>query len=95
MSRSDSLTHVIFNSFTGTGHVPRMEGVDISMNDLDQLALTEDFQREHPNIVPSLNSIRWMIRHRHQNGLSEAKAVVKRGGRWYVHSGRFSAWMVD
>ncbi len=65
------------------------------MGDLNQISLAEEFQREYPNIVPSLNAIRWMIRQRHQNGLSDAGAVVKRAGRWYVHSGKFAEWMLD
>ncbi len=72
-----------------------MDGVELPMNDLNQFALAEEFQREYPNIVASLHSLRWLIRHREFNGLSASGAVVKRGGRWYVHSGRFSNWMLN
>ncbi len=65
------------------------------MSDLDQIHLAEDFQRKYPNIVPNLNSLRWMIRHRNQNGLSQAGAIMKRQGRWYVHTGKFSEWMLN
>ena len=65
------------------------------MNDLTEFSLIPDFQRKYPNIAPNEDSIRWKIRHRDLNGLSEAKAVVKRQGRWYIHAGRFASWMLN
>lgn len=64
------------------------------MSELAQFALLSDFQQDNPNIARSLESLRWMIRHRNQNGLSESGAVVKRQGRWYVHESRFANWML-
>ena len=64
------------------------------MIDLSEFSLIADFQKAHPNIVRNVESLRWMIRHRDQNGLSKSGAVVKRQGRWYVHAGRFADWMV-
>jgi len=65
------------------------------MNDLNEFSLIPDFQRNNPNIAPNEDSLRWKIRHRDQNGLSRAKAVVKRQGRWYIHAGRFASWMLN
>ena len=63
------------------------------MNELGQFSLLADFQQANPNIVRNVESLRWMVRHRDQNGLSKSGAVVKRQGRWYVHAGRFADWM--
>ena len=63
------------------------------MNDLYEFSTISEFQRQYPNIARNEDSIRWKIRHRDQNGLSRAGAVVKRQGRWYIHAGRFAAWM--
>ena len=65
------------------------------MNELAEFALLSDFQRSNPNIAPSIDSLRWIVRHRDQNGLSEARAVVKRQGRIYIHASRFASWMLD
>lgn len=63
------------------------------MNELSEFSLLADFQRSHANIVPSLDSLRWLVRNRHLNGLSEAGAVVKRQGRIYMHESKFAGWM--
>ncbi len=65
------------------------------MIDLSEFSLIADFQQTHPNIVRNVDSLRWMIRHRDQNGLSDYGAVVKRQGRWYVHAGLFADWMLN
>ncbi len=65
------------------------------MIDLSEFSLIADFQKAHPNIVRNVESLRWMIRHRDQNGLGESGAVMKRQGRWYVHAGRFASWMLN
>ncbi len=65
------------------------------MDELRQFSLLSDFQKAHPNIVRNIHSLRWIVRHRDQNGLSEAGAVVKRQGRWYVHASKFSEWMLS
>ena len=65
------------------------------MNELSEFSLLADFQRSNPNIVPSLDSLRWFVRNRDQNGLSASGAVVKRQGRLYVHTSRFADWMLN
>ena len=65
------------------------------MNDLHEFLTIPNFHREYHNIAHNEDSIRWKIRHRDQNGLSKAKAVVKRQGRWYIHAGRFADWMLN
>ena len=65
------------------------------MSELAKFLRLSDFQHENPNIVRSLESLRWMIRNRHTNGLAESGAVTKRQGRWYVHSSRFADWMLN
>ena len=65
------------------------------MNDLDEYSLIPDFHHKHPNLATNEDSIRWKIRHRDQNGLAKAKAVVKRQGRWYIHSGKYANWMAN
>ena len=64
------------------------------MGDLSDFLLLVDFQRAHPNIVRNVECLRWIIRHRDQNGLSKSGAVVKRQGRWFVHAGLFADWMM-
>lgn len=65
------------------------------MNELAEYSLLSDFQKANPNIVRNIHSLRWIVRHRDQNGLADSGAVVKRQGRWFVHAGRFSQWMMD
>lgn len=72
-----------------------MVGVEETMSDLLKIHLAEDFQRRHSNIVNSMHAIRWLIRNRHRNGLHKFGAVLKRGGRWYVHEERFAEWMLN
>ena len=64
------------------------------MNELSQFSLAPDFQKANKNVFHSIDQMRWMIRHRHENGLADYGAVVKRQGRWYVHAGRFEEWML-
>jgi hypothetical protein len=65
------------------------------MDELTQFSLLSDFQKAHPNIVRNIDSLRWIVRHRDQNGLSAYGAVVKRQGRWYVHANKFAEWMLN
>ncbi|MCH9005261.1 MAG: hypothetical protein IH838_08230 [Proteobacteria bacterium] len=65
------------------------------MNELAEFSSLSDFQRANPNIVRNIHSLRWIVRHREQNGLATAGAVVKRQGRWFVHASRFSEWMLN
>ena len=65
------------------------------MSELSEFSLLADFQQANPNIVRNVDSLRWMVRHRDQNGLSQSGAVVKRQGRWYVHAGLFANWMLN
>ncbi len=39
---------------------------------------TTEFHRRHPHVHPSMASLRWELRHRHENGLIEAGVVVER-----------------
>ena len=36
----------------------------------------------------------WMVYRRDKNGLDEAQALFKRGGRWFVHVNRFKDWIL-
>ncbi len=65
------------------------------MNELAEFSLLSEFQRSNPNIAPSLSALRWIVRHRDQNGLTATGAVVKRQGRLYVHASRFAGWMLN
>ena len=65
------------------------------MDELTEFSSLSDFQKAHSNIVRNIHSLRWIVRHRDQNGLADAKAVVKRQGRWYVHTSRFADWMLN
>ena len=65
------------------------------MDELTQFSLLSDFQKAHPNVIRNIHSLRWIVRHRDQNGLSASGAVVKRQGRWYVHAGKFAEWMLS
>ena len=40
------------------------------MNDLEEYSTISDFQRRYPNIARNEDSIRWKIRHRHENGVT-------------------------
>ena len=63
------------------------------MNDLTDYLSVADCQPAYPNLVRNQDSLRWIVRHRDENGLAKSKAVVKRQGRIFLHVGRFAGWM--
>ena len=47
------------------------------MADLDSLLTVPEFARRYPNIVPSEQAVRWLLRRRATNGLLDSGAVVE------------------
>jgi hypothetical protein len=47
------------------------------MADLESLLTVPEFARRYPNIVPSEQSVRWLLRNRATNGLLECGAVLE------------------
>lgn len=47
------------------------------MPDLQNLLTVSEFARRYPNIAASEQSVRWMLRQRHANGLIESGAAIE------------------
>ncbi|MGX1101595.1 hypothetical protein [Amorphus sp. MBR-141] len=39
--------------------------------------------------------MRWWLFHRHANGLDQSGAIVRVGGRIYIHVDGFQAWLAE
>ncbi|HSD37747.1 MAG TPA: hypothetical protein VLC92_09570 [Rhodocyclaceae bacterium] len=53
----------------------------------------EDFAARHPNLFPSVTSLRYQMRSRQTNGL--AKAVVRLGRNTLISETKFMAWLEE
>ncbi len=47
------------------------------MPQLENLLTVPEFARRYPNIAPSEQSVRWLLRNRHTNGLIESGAAIE------------------
>lgn len=53
-----------------------------------------DFQKRHQDKF-SLNQLKWLIRHRDKNGLSESGAVILSARKFYIAEPLFEAWFIN
>lgn len=60
---------------------------------LDDMMSLPKFCERYSDIC-SLSRARWLIFNRKTNGIEEAGAVIKTGGRWLVVLPRFKAWLM-
>ena len=60
------------------------------INDLDELFTVDGLIKEYPDKFTN-SQIRWALRYREENGLSDA--VVKFGKRIYLHRPSFIRWL--
>ncbi len=65
-----------------------------AIQDLNNLQRPEGFAEDHSDLV-STEGLKWIIRNRDQNGLSESGAVVKVRNRIYLHKERFARWFLS
>lgn len=63
--------------------------------DLDDLARPETFARRYPDVVGSTSRLRYLLRHRECNGLTDSGAVVQRGRQLYIVKPRFRDWLIN
>ncbi len=56
-----------------------------------ELRRVRQYCEERPAFTES--SVRWLIHNSHNNGLAEAKAVIRIGGAVYIHVPRFDRWI--
>lgn len=61
---------------------------------LDDLTRPEAFAKRYPDAVGSPSRLRYLLRHRHTNGLVASGAVVERGRSIYLVKPRFLDWIV-
>ncbi len=47
----------------------------------------------NPHIVTE-NQIRWWIFNKDSNGIAEAGAIIKKGGRWYINIPKLHDWIL-
>ncbi len=65
------------------------------MHNMDDLKTIPAFAKRYPDIISNEQQLRWAIWKRDVNGLAEAGAVFKRGGRWYVLVPKFMDWILS
>jgi hypothetical protein len=53
----------------------------------------EQIAERHPAL--KVGGIRWMLFHRHTNGLAQSGAVIERGRRLYLDEARFLEWFTS
>ena len=61
---------------------------------LDDLSRPEPFATRYPDAIGSLSRLRYLLRHRHHNGLMEVGAVVEHGRSIYIVKPKFLDWLV-
>ena len=59
----------------------------------NELKRVNQFCKENPAFTEP--SLRWLIHKAKDNGLAEAKAIVRIGGSVYLHVPRFSEWLEE
>jgi hypothetical protein len=64
------------------------------MANLDDFKTIPAFCKRYPDVA-SEQQLRWAIWKRDVNGLAEASAVFKRGGRWIVSVPRYIDWILS
>jgi hypothetical protein len=62
---------------------------------LDDLTRPEPFATRYSDAVGSLTRLRYLLRHRHHNGLTDSGAVVERGRSLYIVKPRFLDWILN
>ncbi len=61
---------------------------------LDHLVRPEVFARRYGDVVGSLSRLRYLLRHREGNGLTDAGAVIQRGRHLLIVVPRFRDWLM-
>ena len=64
------------------------DAVDLT---LDDLATPRAFAQRYPEVVGSESRLRYLLRHREQNGLN--RAVLERGRKLWIVKPRFLDWI--
>ncbi len=64
----------------------------------DSLMTVSQFAARYPHLYPKQHNVRWLVRDRHQNGLSATGAVVEVFGsgdrpQIFIHIPSWFAWM--
>jgi hypothetical protein len=59
---------------------------------LDDIVTPETFAQQYPDIATPFG-IKWQIRNRHHNGLSDAGAVVVINGKTKLVRSRYTRWL--
>jgi len=60
---------------------------------LSEFILADDLAPTYPSF--NKGQIKYLIRTRKTNGLSESGAILKIQRKLYVHKGKFAAWMLS
>ena len=55
------------------------------------LLRVSQFCEENPAFKQT--TLRWLVHNSHQNGLADAKAIVRIGRSVYIHKVRFAEWL--
>jgi len=75
------------NGAVGTAN----EAEDIGLDDVSR---PEAFARRYPDVVGSISRLRYLLRHRDGNGLTESGAVIQRGKSLFIVRPRFLDWIL-
>lgn len=61
---------------------------------LDDVLRVAAFAKRYPDLA-SESSLRWQLFHSNSNGLDDAEAILRVGGRIYIHRGRYLDWLLS
>jgi hypothetical protein len=64
------------------------------MLNMDDFKTIPAFCKRYPDVTNE-QQLRWAVWKRDQNGLAQAGAVFKRGGRWYVLVPKYIDWILS
>jgi hypothetical protein len=64
----------------------------MNQGSLDDVLRVAAFAKRYPDLA-SESSLRWQIFHSDSNGLDDAGAILRVGGRVFIHRGRYLNWL--
>ena len=62
---------------------------------LSNLLSYEQLVEKHPELFRSVETIKYFVRHRDENGLSETGAIVKAGKSFRIYYDKFANWYLE
>ena len=72
----------------------KQNNVDSTYQSMEDIVTPDKIAEENPDIL-SRSQMRWLIRQRDFNGLTESKAIIQIGRRYYIQKSKFIKWFAS